>query len=281
MSIIIRKASGAYQEFDPGKLSASLIRSGAPAELAEEIAQTVEKKIRPSMKTNEIYRMAKQLLKHYNLAAGIRYSLKKAISALGPSGYPFEKYVARILNAHGYSAEVGLIIAGYCVRHEVDILAKNGNGYFVIECKYHNNGGRPTDVKTALYVHSRFNDIKRARELMPEYGTDVHEGWLVTNTRCTADAIKYAECVGLKIISWRYPERGGLEKMIEEKRLYPVTILPSARGKALVTLFEKDWILAQEIADTEMETFLGNSGMDSHTARQIKLEADALCPCMP
>jgi hypothetical protein len=281
MAVMIRKASGASQEFDPGKLSASLIRSGAPADIAENIARTVEQKIQPSMKTNEIYRMAKKLMKHYNLAAGIRYSLKKAISALGPSGYPFEKYVARILKAYGYSAEVGRIISGYCVRHEVDILAKNGNEHFVIECKYHNNGGKPTDVRTALYVHSRFNDIKKARELMPEYGTDVHQGWLVTNTRCTSDAIKYAECVGLRIISWRYPEKGSLEGMIEEKRLYPVTILPSARGKALEKLFEKDWILAQDIADVEAEIFVERSGIDAHTASQLKREADALCPCVP
>jgi hypothetical protein len=281
MAVKIIKASGAYQEFDPAKLAASLVRSGAPSTVAEEIARAVETKIEPSMRTNKIYRMAKKLLRQRNLAAGIRYSLKKAISALGPSGYPFEKYVARILKAYGYSVEVGLIMSGYCVRHEVDILARNGNGHFVIECKYHNDGGRPTDVKTALYIHSRFNDIKRAREIMPEYGTDVHEGWLVTNTRCTADAIKYAECVGLRIISWRYPEKGSLEKMIEEKRLYPVTILPSARGQALEALFDKDWILAQDVADSETEVFLKNSGMNPHTAGQIKMEADALCPCMP
>lgn len=280
MAITILKASGQFEEFSIQKLASSLIRSGAPADVAEDIAGEVAKKIGPSTKTRDIYRMAKKLLKQYNLAAGMRYSLKKAIAALGPSGYPFERYVARILKGHGYSVEVGRIINGYCVKHEVDVLAMNGAGHFVIECKYHSNGGKPTDVKVALYVHSRFNDIKKAFELTPEHAVAVHQGWLVTNTRCTTDAIKYAECVGMRIISWRYPETGSLEKMIEEKRLYPATILPSARKKFLETLFMNNFILAQDIADIDEESFLLKSGIDHITARAIKREADKICPCI-
>ncbi len=279
MAIKILKASGLSEDFDTRKLANSLIRSGTPADVAQDIAEEVAKKIVPSTKTREIYRLAKKLLRQYNVTAGMRYSLKKAISALGPTGYPFEKYFARVLKGHGYSAEVNLIINGYCVQHEVDIFAKSGNGHFLIECKYHSNGGKPTDVKVALYVHSRFNDIRKAFDLAPEHGLEVHQGWLVTNTRCTTDAIKYAECVGLRIISWRYPETGSLEKMIEEKRLYPITVLPSARKKFLETLFANNYILAQDIADIDEDSFVEKSGIDNVTARAIKREADKICPC--
>ena len=281
MKISILKASGQPEDFDISKLVNSLIRAGAPADVAEDIAREVATKILPSMRTKEIYRMAKKLLRRYNVATGMRYSLKKAISVLGPSGYPFERYVARILKEHGYSVEVGRVIEGYCVTHEVDVLAKNGDKHFVIECKYHSNGGKPTDVKVALYIHSRFNDIKKAFELAPGHKQEVHQGWLVTNTRCTTDAIRYAECVGLRIISWRYPRTGSLEKMIEEKRLYPVTVLPSARRKFLEVLFRNDFILAQDIADSDEESFLRKSGVDLKTARALKREADQICPCTP
>lgn len=281
MAIKILKASGLSEDFDTRKLADSLIRSGTPADVADDIAAEVAKKMVPSTKTREIYRLAKKLLRQYNVAAGMRYSLKKAISDLGPTGYPFEKYFARVLKAHGYSAEVGRVVNGYCVAHEVDILAKNGNEHFVIECKYHSNGGKPTDVKVALYVHSRFNDIKKAFELTPEHSLDVHQGWLVTNTRCTTDAIKYAACVGLRIISWRYPEAGSLEKMIEERKLYPITVLPSARRKSLETLFANNFILAQDIADIDEGSFLRKSGLDHITAGAIKKEADKICPCSP
>ena len=165
---------------------------------------------------------------------------------------------------------------GHCVRHEVDVLAEKGNENFIIECKYHSNGGIPTDVKDALYIHSRFADIKKAYEINKESRTC--HGWLVTNTRCTSDAIQYAECVGLKIISWKYPKNGSLEKMIEEKRLYPVTILSAIQKSSVETLFRNGIILAQDIAHIDDYLFIEKSGLSAHTARLLKRQAIELCP---
>jgi hypothetical protein len=279
MAMHIIKSSGLAERFDIQKLIDSLVRSGAPADVALEIAEKVEREITPSMKTKAIFRLARKHLKQFNRASGMKYSLKKALYSLGPSGYPFEKYMAGILKAHGYSVEVDKIIQGYCVTHEVDVLASRDDQHFAIECKYHNTAGNATDVKVALYVHSRFVDIKKACEAMPGHGDFVHRGWLVTNTRCTSDALKYAECVGLKVTSWRYPDSESLEKLIEEKRLYPVTILPSARRKPLQTLFARDFILAKDIADIDGETFFRRSGLDPDIARILKRQADELCPC--
>jgi hypothetical protein len=83
--------------------------------------------------------------------------------------------------------------------------------------------------------------------------------------------------VGLKVVSWRYPEREGLEKMIEGKRLYPVTILPAATKNAVQALTSRDIILADEIAAIDETLFLGISGLDRQTAVIIKREADELC----
>ena len=278
MAIMITKSSGRREEFLAEKLAESLMRSGASPEVALDIARQVERQISPASHTKNIFRLAKRMLRKHNAASGMRYSLKSALSALGPSGYPFEKYVARILRVYGYEVEVDKILEGYCVGHEVDVYGRKGNEHCVIECKYHSDGGNATDVKVALYVHARFEDIRKAFVAKSDQGA-VLRGWLVTNTRCTADAIKYAECAGLKIVSWRYPAKESLEKIIEEKRLYPVTLLPSARKKALTFLFRNNIILAQEIADMDERTFLKKSGLDSESGRLIKKEADALCPC--
>jgi len=180
---------------------------------------------------------------------------------------------------HGYAVETNRIIKGYCVDHEVDVVAVNNNAYSVIECKYHSDAGKATDVKIALYVHARFQDIKKAAEMSPEKNVAFHNGWLVTNTRCSLDAIRYAECVGLKIVSWRYPEKNSLERMIEDKRLYPVTILHSVRKNMLDTLFRADIILAQDVADLNEEAFAQKSGLDEQTVKLLKREADEICPC--
>ncbi|MBI5639400.1 MAG: ATPase [Nitrospirae bacterium] len=276
---MIIKASGRREEFDVKKLAESLVRSGAPDDIAFDIAGKVGHELSGSANTRAIYRMAKRLLRQYNRVSGMKYSIKRALYSLGPAGYQFEQYFARLLVGYGYRAEVGRIVEGYCVKHEVDINATKGDEHNIIECKYHSNSGIPTDVKTALYIHSRFADIKKVLELKSGQGGTIYKGWLVTNTRCTTDAVRYAECVGLKIVSWRYPEKESLEKLIEEKRLYPVTILHSAGRKTLEALFRNDIILAQDIADMDEQTFLARSGLDAATARAIKKEADELCPC--
>lgn len=279
MPVTITKASGLKETFDIRKLITSLIRSGAPADEAEAIAREVEQQIPTAARTGDIYRKAKRLLRKYNHASGMRYSLKKAIFSLGPSGYPFEKYFGKVLGRHGYAVETSRIVQGFCVQHEVDVLARNNDAWSFIECKYHSDAGKATDVKVALYVQARFQDIRKAAEKYPGNGMIFHDGWLVTNTRCTSDAIQYAECVGLRIVSWRYPEKSGLERLIEEKRLYPVTVLHSVRRPMLDPLFRADIVLAQDIADMELETFVRSSGLDGHTARLLKEEADAVCPC--
>jgi len=279
MAITITKASGQTEEFNIQKLVNSLIRSGASEDLAWDIAKKVEIQITPASHTKHIFRMAKRLLRQYNRVSDMRYSIKKSIYSLGPAGYQFEKYFARILREYGYSVETNRILNGFCVTHEVDVFASRGGKGFVIECKYHSNSSNPTDIKVALYIYSRFSDIRKAYELLPEKNLLLQQGWLVTNTRCTTDARKFAECVGLKIVSWKYPEKESLEKMIENKRLYPVTILSSIRKNSLEILFSNDILLAKDIADMDEQTFKKRSGLDGNIARILKREADELCIC--
>jgi predicted RecB family endonuclease len=277
MAITITKASGQTEEFHIQKLVDSLIRSGASEELAWDIAKKIEIQITPSSHTKHIFRMAKRLLRQYNRVSDMRYSIKKSIYSLGPAGYQFEKYFARILREYGYSVETNRTLNGFCVTHEVDVFASRDGKGFVIECKYHSNSSNPTDVKVALYIYSRFSDIRKAYELLPEKSLLLQQGWLVTNTRCTTDARKFAECAGLKIVSWKYPEKESLEKMIENKRLYPVTILSSIRKNSLEILFSNDILLAKDIADMDEQTFKKRSGLDGNIARILKREADELC----
>ena len=277
MAITIIKESGRTEEFDIQKLIASLVRTGASEDVALDIARKVASQITPASHTKHIFRMAKKLLRQVNHVSDMRYSIKSAIYSLGPSGYQFEKYFAQILKSYGYSVEINQVLNGYCVSHEIDILASKDNKCFAIECKYHCNGGNPTDVKIALYVHSRFADIKKAYDVRPGNSVSVQQGWLVTNTRCTTDAVKYAECVGLKIVSWRYPQKESLERLIEDRRLYPVTILSSIRKNTLDILFHNNIIFAKDIADMDEESFIKKSGIERSIAKILKKEADALC----
>ncbi len=67
--------------------------------------------------------------------------------------------------------------------------------------------------------------------------------------------------------------------MIEDRRLYPVTILSQVTKNALDAMFKNDIVLAQDIADLPEEVFVKKSGLDPASARSLKRQADELCPC--
>lgn len=278
MALTVQKSSGRIEDFDMRKLVNSLVRSGAPNDIATDIAARVMTHVTAPIHTKHIYRVARHLLRQYSRVSGMRYSIKRAIVALGPTGYPFEKYIGRILSAYGYKVEVNRIIKGFCVTHEVDIMAVKDNRICIIECKHHTDGDKPDDIKIALYVNSRVNDIKKALEKSPEYNSFIHEGWLITNTRGSSDAEKYAECVGLKILSWKYPADESLEMMIERKRLYPVTILPAATKSAMTIMTQNNIILIEDIVGMDENAFILKSGLDRNSATRMKREADEIWP---
>lgn len=231
----IQKASGEIEIFNPRKIYKTLIETGASRGLAQEIADAVRKKAREGITTHKILEIILYKLKNH---PGIRarYDLKRAIMSLGPTGFPFERYFADILKEHGYKTSVGNIVKGKKITHEIDILAEKKKTY-MIECKYHNEPGKPTKLQPALYTYARFLDLRKPMD----------QPWLATNTKCSRDAKEYALGVGLKITSWKYPEKESLLKLIETKKLYPITILKNLDTKTKHKLFEADIVLAKNL----------------------------------
>ena len=245
--IIITKASGKKEPFAKSKLYQSLLRAGASATLANQIVQTIEIDLTEGMSTKSIYKIAYKLLRKAERPVAGRYHLKNGIMELGPSGFPFEKYVSEILVHQGYAVQVGKIVDGKCVKHEVDIIAEKGEEHFMIECKYHNSPVIFCDVKIPLYIHARFKDIESHWKIIPGHEAKFYQGWVVTNTRFTTDAITYGSCVGLKLVSLDFPITGSLREMIEETGLYPLTCLTSLTQQEKKLLLEKKIVLCLEI----------------------------------
>ena len=273
----ITKASGMVEDLRPEKLKASLMRSGADEEAAEEIIERVMKEIEPYAGTGRIYRLVRKYLRRYNHASSLRYSLKKAIFRLGPTGYPFEKYFGEILKNYGNDVKVDTIINGRCVKHEVDVVAVGDREVSVVECKYHNTTGRTSDVKVAMYVHSRFRDLEPVFKSM--YPGRSFSGWLVTNTRFTSDAVRYAECSGLKIVGWRYPDNGSLEKMIEDKLLYPVTVISGIKKGLIKDLISRNIVLLKDLTEMDTDDIQSMFSLSKGKAVALKEQADSLCLC--
>lgn len=240
----ITKADGERELFDPAKLDISLTRAGAMNDARKEILAHVQTEIRDGASTEDIYRHAFELLRRIGSpAVAARYSIKRAVFALGPSGFPFEQFFAEVLRAHGWSARTGVELQGRCAPHEVDVLAEKNGRRVGVEAKFHNDPGGKTDIKDALYVHARYEDLGRSGER----SSRVDEGWLVTNTRFTRNAIRYAQCSNLTLIGWDYPHGNGLLAMIEEARVHPLTCLTTLSESEKRRLMENRIVLCKDI----------------------------------
>ncbi len=265
------KASGLEEKFSRAKFCASIERAGVEPFLARKVCRQLVNLLPERVSSQEVLRQTLRLLRKESQILAAKYNLKRAIMELGPSGFPFEKYIAKILEAYGFSAKTNQRVKGFCVWHEVDVIAQKDNKKYLIEAKYHNAPGLSSDVKVVLYVLARFLDIQKARE------NSFTHLWLITNTRWTLDAVRYAKCNGIKITGWRYPEKDSLEKIIESKGLYPITSLPALKRFARDALAKKNIIMAKDILDYSAQDFQKISGLDLKSALQVYRQAKELC----
>lgn len=270
-TILITKADGEQEPFDSTKLDDSLARAGAAPAMRSRVLAHVSRELKPGMTTEQIYRHAFEILKaEENAPVAARYSIKRAVFALGPSGFPFEQFLAEILRAHGWTARTGAALNGRCAPHEVDVLAEKNGRRVGIEAKFHNDPGGKTDIKDALYVHARYEDLHNS----PEDSSRVSEGWLVTNTRFTRNAIRYAQCSNLTLLGWDYPESRGLMNMIEEARVHPLTCLTTLSEGEKRRLLDNKIVLCKHVQTGHL---LEEYGVRPDRISGVMEEANRLC----
>lgn len=274
MSREIRKTTGDKELFSIEKLKKSLERAGVEAATAEVIAKDVSQKEEVET-TVDVHKEAYKKLKEKYRPVAARYNLKRALKALGPSGYPFEQFFARLLNARGYKTSTNRTVRGMCIAHEVDVMAYKDKKHFIFECKFHNNLGYKSDVQTALYMKARFDDIKARWEQVHE-GRDehLHKLWIVTNTQFTSQAREYARCAGIELMSWRYPQGRSLAELIDKTGLHPVTAITKLNRRQKDYLINHGLVLCREVL--QKKALLKKAGVHGHKLDQVIAEAEAI-----
>lgn len=273
--IYIKKSNDELELFSFEKLRQSLLSTGACKELVETIVERIQPDIYDGISSNKIYKIAFALLKKQNRISASRYSLKRALLDLGPTGYPFERLVGALLKEKGYKTNVSVILNGECVTHEIDVLAEKDGNVYAIECKFHSDAKAASNVKVPLYINSRFLDIQKQWNTNSDNKTHLKQGWLVTNTRFTIDAINYGKCVGLTLLSWDYPKNNGLKANIDTLALYPVTALTTLTKKEKHQLIEKDVVLVKELINAKGK--MKNIGISDVRMQRVIDEVKHLC----
>lgn len=216
--IIIVKQNGMREPFNPNKLSASLRKIGIQGKISDQITNYVSKRLYQDIPTKKIYSIVYSRIKKIQPEITYKFNLKNALFEMGPDGFYFEDYISRLLQVYGYNTLTRQKIQGKAVSHEIDVIASKGKK-FMIECKFHNDPGIKCSIQTILYIHARFLDIKKIDK-------EFYRPWLITNTKISEDAVRYAESYKIKLLAWKHPFNNSLESMIDHSKCYPITVIP-------------------------------------------------------
>lgn len=269
------KYSGDTVDFNSNKLLKSLLKAGANPEQAQHIISTISAQLFDGMATKQIYKMAFALLKKNSNAHAARYNLREAIRMLGPAGFYFEKYIARLFESEGYKTKTNLVLQGKCITHEIDVLIQKDSEMGMVECKFHAGREVASDVKVPMYILSRFNDLKTKSHPFFDSKSPLTSCWIVTNNRFTTDAITFANCSGLQLLSWNYPENNCLKSKTDQNKLYPITCLTT------LSLAEKEHLLQEELLLVKdilvQSSVLNTIGLSPNRIQNVLKEARELC----
>lgn len=274
MSVTITKADGTIEHFKVEKLRRSMRRAGAGPDEINAIVAEIKRSLYDGVQTQEIYRHAFSLLKGSRPPAAARYSLRRALFNLGPTGFPFEKFLARLFEMDGYTTKTGINLEGKCATHEIDIAAFKEDHSFVGEAKFHSHPGVKSDLQVAMYSYARLLDLKE-KKICNDDICGVKEFWLITNTKFTSTAENYGNCVGLKMLSWDYPKNDNLHDRIQRTGIYPITVLQSISASQIETLIARDIILCSDIIKHEDVLRLLHLPQRKHEA--LMQEARQIC----
>ncbi len=244
MTTSVIKLDGTKEVYNEEKIRDSASRVGVPASLQDEMLESIRDRLFDGISTAEIFLMIKEFLRNAGAPhLALKYNLKDALASLGPSGYPFEKYLSLILRDLGYQTKINQIIEGSSIPHEVDVLASKDNVTYFIEAKFHKNPSQRTDVRVTLYIKARYDDLKSA------WKNGETQAWIITNTRFSTDAIKYAQAQNIRLTSWGYPKGEGIMDLIETTGLHPITILESMREDDKLRLLNAGVVTCRQLMD--------------------------------
>ena len=248
-TLLVKKYSGDLELFSIEKLKSSLQVCGVSKTDIDGVLKAIEPRLYDGISSNKIHKMVFPLLKKKDRVQASKYNLKRAIFDLGPTGCPFERMVGALLNHRGYKTEIGVVLKGECITHEIDVLAEKDGNVYAIECKFHSKPDYSSNVRIPLYINSRFLDVQKQWNSNTKNKTHLKQGWLVTNTRFTDDALNYAKCVGLTLLSWDYPKDSGMSKNIDKFGLYPITALTTLTKLQKDQLITRNVILTKELGE--------------------------------
>jgi hypothetical protein len=268
--IKVVKESGQVEYYNHSKVQAAIRRAGLSPRAAKDVLSRLEPQLYEGIKTKKIYAILYKLIEERKPEVSHKYNLKRALVEIGPAGYEFEDFVARLLSLEGYRTELRQFIDGKCVNHEIDVVAAKNGEVLMTECKFHTSGGVKSRIQDALYTYSRFLDLKEGAKIGK--CRKFTNPFLVCNTKFSNDVKDYAECKGFPLLGWHYPMERSLESLIEKRKCYPVSVIPMSK-KVLTQLLRKKIVTVFDLPESPAK-LVEIAGIAHQTAKNILEKAE-------
>lgn len=271
-SVQVVNLRGEKEPFSLKKVYRSARRAGADHQTAKKISQAIGDQVYSGMPTTEIYQKVKMLLNQASPSLGIKFSLRKGMEKLGPTGFPFEKMIRQVFKHQGFETRVNQSVPGHYIDwYEIDFLSINKAKKKVLvgECKYRSRPGDRLDLDVALSNFGRFYDIKNG-PILTKYpqGYEV-ESILVTNAKFTSQAVKYSRGYGVELLGWRYPKDRGLETIIEEGQLWPITVLPAVNAELMRVFAAHKIMLVKDLVEIPLPDLAQTTGLSEKHLKEV------------
>jgi len=246
----VKKSDGTFEYFDINKIRQSLKRSGVKKNNIEKIIEQIKTEIYDGISSDLIYQRISELLRKYEKKAYLRYNLPNAVAKLGPDGFAFEAFLVEVFKKKGYKKIFrGRKIRGKCMTHELDVVGENDFEKLTIEAKFHNSRSKKTDFQVILYMKARFEDLEKGGY----YGQKKPKQIIVTNTKFTDNAKKYAKCSGVDVLSWNYPKMKNLHDLILDSNIHPVTAVFSLSKNVRNELISKKIVTIDQLIKNDFQ----------------------------
>jgi hypothetical protein len=265
------KINGEREEFDKTKIFHTCKRTGVSDQVANKIADEVEAAIYDGITTKKILDMVLKKLKQEHPKHSQRYGLREAVAKLDPEEHEFEKYVSHLWEGHGYKTKWDQIVQGECIEHQIDVVAEKDGKRYLLECKHHTNPHRWCGLGTMLQVWAVIDDVRKGYE--KDKANEGYENiWLITNTKFSAHAVRYANAKGIILTGWNYPDGNDLRGMIDAKDMDPIDMIDMP--EPVRKKFSKAGIiLLKDLLRLPFDELYGKTKIDRKTLRDIVYKA--------
>jgi hypothetical protein len=245
---------------------------GANRRIAEEVALRVERSVYDGMSTSKVLQLTVRLLRGYKPAIRHFLDLRRGLSLMD-SKPEFEVFVQVLLGNSGFEVSPNMILAGRCVEHEVDAIAKRDGVTFFVEAKHHVNYHTLTGLDESRIARAILEDVSEGFEL-GSCRVKIDRAMIVTNTRYSEHARRYGKCRNIVQIGWNSPVGLSLQSMIEENNLYPISCIRGLKRETRTKLVTKRIVLIKQLLEEKPSTLARETGIPKETLKQLITKAE-------